>query len=145
MKKKRQQSKALMAQSRRYVGICWRKAIGSSMARTMRVMAKYWPASDRPYSFTRIMGYHKLFELGQPPSYALLRRGHREVHIFQPKNPQVRQWLADEQTNPNDPVMRAALLSHSGLSEDGIAVAAKPRHYHINEVDAVFIVATDEA
>ncbi len=91
------------------------------------------------------LGYHKLFELGQPPSYALLRRGHREVHIFQPKDPQVRQWLADEQTNPNDPALRAALLSHSGVSEESVAVAAKPRHYHINEVDEVFIVAMDEA
>ncbi|MFZ1325616.1 MAG: hypothetical protein WAT67_06265 [Candidatus Contendobacter sp.] len=91
------------------------------------------------------LGYSKVFEMGQPPSYALLRRGHRELHVFQPKDPQVRRWLADEQANPNDSTMRATLLNRSGVSEESISVATKPRHYHINEVDEVFIVATDEA
>jgi hypothetical protein len=37
------------------------------------------------------------------------------------------------------------MLGDSGLSESDLAVAAKPRHYHINEVDEVFIVTSDEA
>ncbi len=42
------------------------------------------------------MGYTKLVELGDPPAYALLQRGRREAHVFQPHAPQIRQWLADE-------------------------------------------------
>ena len=33
------------------------------------------------------MGYAKLVELGNPPVYAMLQRGHRELHIFQPQDP----------------------------------------------------------
>jgi len=91
------------------------------------------------------MGYARLIELGDPPVYAMLQRGHREVHIFQPQDPQVRQWLQDETANPNDPAIRAYMLSQSGLRESDLAVAAKPRHYHINEVDEVFIVTADDA
>lgn len=90
------------------------------------------------------MGYAKLIELGNPPVYAMLQRGHRELHIFQPQDPKVRQWLEDEQADPNDPAVRAYMLQKSGLSESDLAVAAKPRRYHINEVDEVFIVTTDE-
>lgn len=90
------------------------------------------------------MGYTKLIELGNPPVYAMLQRGHRELHIFQPQDPKVRQWLEDEQADPNDPAVRAYMLQKSGLSESDLAVAAKPRRYHINEVDEVFIVTTDE-
>jgi hypothetical protein len=90
------------------------------------------------------MGYTKLIELGDPPVYALLQRGHRELHVFQPQDPQIRQWLADEKTNPNDPAIRAYMLQQSGLSESDLAVAAKPRRYHINEVDEVFIVTTED-
>ncbi|MDS4026889.1 MAG: hypothetical protein RKO25_07905 [Candidatus Contendobacter sp.] len=90
------------------------------------------------------MGYTKLVELGDPPVYAMLQRGHREAHIFQPQDPKIRRWLEDEQSNPNDPAIRAYLLSQSGLSESDLAVAAKPRRYHINEVDEVFIVTSDD-
>ncbi|HRZ23259.1 MAG TPA: hypothetical protein P5326_04375 [Candidatus Contendobacter sp.] len=90
------------------------------------------------------MGYTKLVELGNPPAYAMLQRGHREAHIFQPQDPQVRHWLQDETANPNDPAMRAYMLGQSGLSESDLEVAAKPRHYHINEVDEVFIVTSDD-
>jgi hypothetical protein len=90
------------------------------------------------------MGYTRLIELGDPPAYALLQRGHRELHVFQPQDPQIRQWLADEKADPNDPAIRAYMLGQSGLSESDLAVAAKPRRYHINEVDEVFIVTTDD-
>ncbi len=90
------------------------------------------------------MGYTKLIELGDPPVYAMLERGHREVHVFQPRDPQVRRWLENEQADPNDPAIRAYVLGQSGLSEDDLAVAAKPRRYHINEVDEVFIVTTED-
>lgn len=90
------------------------------------------------------MGYAKLIELGNPPVYAMLQRGHRELHIFQPQDPKVRQWLEDEQADPNDPAVRAYMLQKSGLSENDLAAAAKPRRYHINEVDEVFIVTTDD-
>jgi hypothetical protein len=36
------------------------------------------------------------------------------------------------------------MLQQSGLSESDLAVAAKPRRYHINEVDEVFIVTADD-
>jgi hypothetical protein len=91
------------------------------------------------------MGYAKLVELGNPPVYAMLQRGHRELHIFQPQDPQIQRWLQDETADPNDPAIRAYMLGDSGLSESDLAVAAKPRHYHINEVDEVFIVTSDEA
>ena len=90
------------------------------------------------------MGYAKLIELGDPPAYAMLQRGHRELHVFQPQDPRVKQWLEDEKANPNDPAIRAYMLGQSGLSESDLAVAAKPRHYHINEVDEVFIVTSDD-
>ena len=90
------------------------------------------------------MGYTKLVELGDPPVYAMLQRGHREAHIFQPQDPKIRRWLEDEQSNPNDPTIRAYMLGQSGLSESDLAVAAKPRRYHINEVDEVFIVTSDD-
>lgn len=90
------------------------------------------------------MGYDKLIELGDPPAYALLQRGHREVHVFQPQDPQIRRWLADEKADPNDPAIRAYLLQQSGLSESDLAIAEKPRRYHINEVDEVFIVTADD-
>ena len=90
------------------------------------------------------MGYTKLVELGDPPVYALLQRGHRELHVFQPQDPKVRQWLENEKADPNDPAIRAYMLGQSGLSEADLAVAAKPRRYHINEVDEVFIVTSDD-
>ncbi|MBK8533627.1 MAG: hypothetical protein IPL59_00055 [Candidatus Competibacteraceae bacterium] len=90
------------------------------------------------------MGYAKLLELGDPPAYAVLQRGHRQLHIFQPRDPKIKQWLEDESINLNDPDIRAYMLQKSGLNESDLAAAAKPRHYHINEVDDVFIVTTDD-
>jgi hypothetical protein len=90
------------------------------------------------------MGYAKLMELGDPPVYAMLERGHREVHIFQPQDPQIRQWLEQGEVSLNDPAVRAYSLKTAGLSEADIPVAAKLRHYHINEVDDVFIATTEE-
>jgi len=90
------------------------------------------------------MGYIKQFELGEPPVYAMLQRGHRELHVFQPRDPQIKQWLEDERVNLNDPAIRADLLRKSGLSESDLVTTEKPRCYHINEVDDVFIVTTDD-
>ena len=90
------------------------------------------------------MGYAKLIEWGDPPAYALLQRGHRELHVFQPHDPQVRRWLEDEKADPNDPAIRAYMLRQSGLNEGELAVAAKPRRFHINEVDEVFIVTSED-
>ena len=90
------------------------------------------------------MGYVKLMEVGDPPVYAVLERGHREAHIFQPQDPKIQAWLSDEQAVHNDPAMRAYMLQQSGLSEKELPVAARPRHFHINEVDNVFIATTEE-
>ncbi|MEI2780997.1 MAG: hypothetical protein V9H25_06925 [Candidatus Competibacter sp.] len=61
------------------------------------------------------MGYTKLMELGDPPIYAVLARGHREVHVFQPQDPKVREWLEHDETTLNDPALRAYMLEKSGL------------------------------
>jgi hypothetical protein len=90
------------------------------------------------------MGYVQLAEIGDPPVYALLQRGHRELHIFQPRDPQIKQWLEDKQVNLNDPAIRAYMLQQSGLRESDIPIADKPRCYHINAVDDVFIVTSDD-
>lgn len=91
------------------------------------------------------MGYAKLLELGEPPVYAVLERGHREVHIFQPRDPKIRQWLENDEATLNDPAMRAYLLQKSGLSESDLQTADKLREFHINEVDDVFILTTEDA
>ena len=88
------------------------------------------------------MGYVTLMEFGDPPVYAVLERGHREAHIFQPQDPKIQAWLADDAAVLSDPVMRSYMLQQSGLTE--VPVAAKPRHFHINEVDNVFIATTDD-
>ena len=62
------------------------------------------------------MGYAKYMQVGDPPVYAMLGRGHQEVHVFQPQDPKVREWLEDEQKALNDPAMRQYLLRASGLS-----------------------------
>ena len=90
------------------------------------------------------MGYVTLMEFGDPPVYAVLERGHREAHIFQPQDPKIQAWLADDAAVLNDPVMRSYMLQQSGLTEKEVPVAAKPRHFHINEVDNVFIATTDD-
>ncbi|MFZ1642998.1 MAG: hypothetical protein WAV07_16520 [Candidatus Contendobacter sp.] len=90
------------------------------------------------------LGYAKLFEYGDPPVYALMQRGHRETHLFHPQDPKIWQWLEDEKATLNDPALRAHQLQQADLTEADIPVAAKPQHYHINEVDEVFIVTTDD-
>lgn len=90
------------------------------------------------------LGYKKLMEFGHPPTYAVLGRGHREVHIFQPKDPKIRDWLENDHATLNDPPIRAYFLEKSGLSESDLPTPRAPRHFHINEVDSVFIVTTDE-
>jgi hypothetical protein len=90
------------------------------------------------------MGYTKLMEFGEPPVYAVLERGHREVHIFQPQDPRVREWLEKDETAFNDPAVRTYMLEKSGLKESDLPVPHKPRHFHINEVDDVYIATTDD-
>jgi len=65
-------------------------------------------------------GYAKYMQVGAPPIYAMLARGHQEVHIFQPQDPQVREWLEDDQKALNDPAIRAHLLQSAGLSESDV-------------------------
>ena len=90
------------------------------------------------------MGYTKLMEFGDPPAYAVLERGHREVHIFQPQDPKMREWLENHEATLSDPAVRAYMLEKSGLSESDLPIADKPRRFHINEVDDVFIATTDD-
>ena len=91
------------------------------------------------------MGYAKLMQLGEPPIYAALSRGHQEVHIFQPQDPKIREWLEDDKVSMNDPAMHAYLLQSAGLSENDLPVASKPQRFHITEVDGVFILASEDA
>lgn len=91
------------------------------------------------------MGYTQLMEFDDPPVYAVLKRGRHEVHIFQPPDPIIRAWLENDEATLNDPAMRVYVLQKSGLDECDLPVTSKPRHFHINEVDNVFIATTDEA
>lgn len=91
------------------------------------------------------IGYTKLMQLGNPPIYAALGRGHQEVHIFQPQDPKVREWLEDDKAEMNDPAMRAYLLQNAGLNENDLPVASRPQRFHITEVDGVFILASEDA
>ncbi len=91
------------------------------------------------------LGYAKLLAFGDPPVYALMQRGHREAHLFQPHDPQIRQWLEDSRVNLNDPAIRAYQMRQSGLNESEISTTGKPHRFHINEVDDVFIATTDGA
>ncbi|MFO1372299.1 MAG: hypothetical protein U1F42_07860 [Candidatus Competibacteraceae bacterium] len=90
------------------------------------------------------MGYTTLMEWGDPPVYAVLERGHREAHIFQPQDPKIQQWLENGEATLDDPAMRAYMLQSSGLNEGDIPVASKPHRFHINEVDDVFILTTED-
>lgn len=90
------------------------------------------------------MGYTKLMEFGDPPAYAVLERGHREVHIFEPQDPKIRAWLEGDEAVLNDPAMRAYQSQQSGLNEKDLPVAAKSRRFHINEVDNVFIATAED-
>lgn len=90
-------------------------------------------------------GYSKYMQVGNPPIYAMLGRDHQEVHIFQPQDPQVREWLEDDQKALNDPTVRAYLLQSAGLSESDLAAARKPQVFRIAEVEGVFIITNEDA
>lgn len=90
-------------------------------------------------------GYTKYMQVGTPPIYAMLGRGHQEVHIFQPQDPQVREWLEDDQKALNDPAVRAYLLQSAGLSESELPVARKPQVFRVAEVDDVFVITSEDA
>lgn len=90
-------------------------------------------------------GYTKYMQVGNPPIYAMLARGHQEAHIFQPQDPQVREWLEDDRKALNDPAIRAHLLQSSGLSEGDLSTARKPQIFRVAEVDAVFILTSEDA
>ena len=90
-------------------------------------------------------GYTKYLQVGNPPVYAMLARGHQEVHIFQPQDPQVREWLEDDRKALNDPDVRAYLLQSAGLSESELPVASTPKIFRITEVDDVFIITSEDA
>ncbi len=89
-------------------------------------------------------GYTRYMQVGDPPVYAMLGRGHEEVHIFQPQDPKVREWLEDDRVALNDPTIRAHLLQSAGLSESELAVARKPQIFRITEVDDVFIITSED-
>ena len=89
-------------------------------------------------------GYTRYMQVGDPPVYAMLGRGHEEVHIFQPQDPKVREWLEDDRVALNDPTIRAHLLQSAGLSESELAVARKPQIFRITEVDGVFIITSED-
>lgn len=86
------------------------------------------------------MGYTRYMQVGDPPVYGMLGRGHQEVHIFQPQDPQVRKWLEDDRKALNDPAVHAYLLQSSNLSESDIQAARRPQVFRITEVDEVFII-----
>ena len=91
------------------------------------------------------MGYTKFMQIGDPPIYAMLGRGHQEMHIFQPQDPKVQAWLKDDQAALNDPAMRQYMLQASGLSDSDLPVASKPQVFRITEVDDIFIMTSEDA
>ena len=90
------------------------------------------------------MGYQKFMQVGDPPFYAMLARGRQEMHVFQPQDPQVREWLEDEKVALNDPNVRAYQLQSVGLSESDVPPASKPQRFRITEVDDVYIMTSEE-
>ncbi|MFO1420691.1 MAG: hypothetical protein U1F59_07130 [Candidatus Competibacteraceae bacterium] len=90
-------------------------------------------------------GYAKYMQVGDPPVYAMLGRGHQEVHIFQPQDPKVREWLEDDKVALNDPTVRAYLLQGAGLSESELPAARKPQVFRITETDDVFVITNEDA
>jgi len=91
------------------------------------------------------MGYTQYMQVGTPPVYAMLARGHQEVHIFQPQDPKVREWLEDDKVALNDPTVRAHLLQTANLSESELQATRKPQVFRITEVDDVFIITSEDA
>ena len=90
-------------------------------------------------------GYTKYMQVGNPPVYAMLGRGQQEAHIFQPQDPQVREWLEDDRKALNDPDVRAYLLQSADLSESDVQAARKPQVFRIAEVDDVFVITNEDA
>ncbi len=90
-------------------------------------------------------GYAKYMQVGDPPVYAMLGRGHEEVHLFQPQDPTVRAWLEDDRVALNDPAVRAHLLQNAGLSESDLPAAPRPQIFRITEVNDVFIITSADA
>ena len=90
-------------------------------------------------------GYTQYMRVGDPPVYVMLGRSHQEVHIFQPQDPKVREWLEDDQVALNDPTVRTYLLQSAGLSESDLPTARKPQIFRITEVDDVFILTSEDA
>lgn len=90
-------------------------------------------------------GYTRYMQVGTPPVYAMLGRGHQEVHIFQPQDPKVREWLEDDRKALNDPAVRAYLLQSAGLSESDLPAARKPQVFRVAEVDDVFVITNEDA
>jgi hypothetical protein len=111
----------------------------------------YEGQSKTPASIAEIVrryegrGYTKYMQVGNPPVYAMLGRGQQEVHIFQPQDPKVREWLEDDQKALNDPAMREYMLQASGLSESELQAARKPQIFRIAEVDDVFVITSEDA
>ena len=91
------------------------------------------------------LGYTSYMQVGDPPVYAMLGRGHQEVHIFEPQDPQVRAWLEDDQMALNHPAVRAHLLQGAGLSEGDVPLARTPQVFRVTEVDGVFIISSEDA
>ncbi|QQS53633.1 MAG: hypothetical protein IPM89_12250 [Candidatus Competibacteraceae bacterium] len=71
-------------------------------------------------------GYTQYMQVDHPPVCAMLARGHREVHIFQPQDPKIREWLEDDKVALNDPTVRAYLPQGAHLSEGELPAARKP-------------------
>ncbi len=90
-------------------------------------------------------GYAKYMQVGNPPVYVMLGRGQQEVHIFQPQDAQVREWLEDDKVALNDPAVRAYLLQSAGLSEGDLLAARKPQIFRVTETDGVFIITSEDA
>ena len=90
------------------------------------------------------LGYTPLIVVGRPPVYAVLTRGRREVYLFQIQDPKIHAWLGNAHAPINDPAMRSYMMDKAGLTESDLPVRETPRHFHINEVDDIFIVSTDD-
>lgn len=91
------------------------------------------------------LGYSKYMQVGDPPVYVMLGRGHHEVHLFEPQDPKIREWLEDDKVALNDPEVRTYLLKSAGLSENELQTARKPQVFHITEVNNVYILTNEDA
>lgn len=87
------------------------------------------------------MGYTKVIQLENPPQYALLERGHQEMHLVHLRDPQIRAWVENHQKSLNDPSIRTYLAESIGLNENDIPVAEHPKHFRIGQVGDVYIIS----